>query len=912
MRGLRDQLNGEFSIVECDEEVERDSSEFTEKFNLILSNLEEGVDLIAPDYTVLYQNKFLKDRFGDLVGKKCYLGYVGLKKPCPSCPMRKTVRYRKKFRVENRWKDGRYYEIISIPLEYPDGRVEVLEIVRDITERKKREEKLHKLLEFRNKVLDTALVWITILDRDGNIILHNRGAELISGYSRKEVLGHKKIWEWLYPDPEYRAQVFSDAKRLIEGKPSIHNETTVRCKDGTLKIIRWYDNNIVDEKGEPIGSIAIGIDITEQRKAEEEMRKLLEFRNKILDTATIWICCVDMDWNVILWNRAAELISGYSKEEVLGHKKVWEWLYPDQKYRAKLYEEWKEMIEKVGHSENYETTIRCKDGTLKILSWYEKRMLDENGNPIGNLAIAIDVTEIKKAQEKLRESEERYRNLFENARDPIVVSDLKGKIINVNKVVEEYGVQKEYLIGKNMLNFVPENCRPRLTKELEKIAQGKPVEGEVTLETPKGKRIAEYRSNPVIKGEKIIGIQTILRDITERKEMEEKLREYSEQLEELVQKRTEKLLESETRYSVLVEEASDGVAILQDGKIVFVNKRGSEIIGYSRDELIGLPFMQIVDEKYRKITKERYERRLRGEKVPSTYEIELISKNGEHIPVELSAARIDYQGRPADLIIVRDIRERKQMQEQLLQSERLAAIGKMATMIAHDLRNPLTAIRNASYYLKKVLSKTKNKKIEALREMLEIIEKETIFANNIVSDLLDFSAQRKPQKRKININEMIKNTLDRMKTPENVEVETKFSEEVFAFIDYQQMERVFFNLIKNAFQAMPNGGKLTIETKETDKQIKMIFKDTGVGISKENMAKLFTPFFTTKAKGVGLGLAICKKIIEQHGGKITVKSKLGKGTTFTVIIPKGEEETEVSNDLSVLMARQENEKVKLT
>jgi len=773
----------------------------------------------------------------------------------------------------------------------------------DITELKRKEEELQELFEFRNKVLDTAVVWIDLLDREGNVILWNRAAELISGYSREEVVGHKKIWEWLYPDPKYRAQIFSDAKRLIEGKTSIHNETTIRCKDGTLKIIRWYDNSIVDEKGEPVGSIAIGIDVTEQRKAEEELRRVLEFLNKVLDTAAVWITCVDLDWNVKIWNRAAELISGYSREEVVGHKKIWEWLYPDPEYREKLYAEFLEMIEKVGSSENYETVIRCKDGTLKTLSWYEKGILDENGKPVGNIAIAIDVTEVKKAREKLRESEEKYRNLFENARDVILVSDLKGTVTSVNKAVEEYGFKKEDIVGKNILEFVPEECRPKLLKkELVKIAKGEPVEGEVALVSPKGKRVAEYRSNPIKKGKEVVGAQMILRDITERKEMEEKLRQYSEQLEELVQERTRELLESERRYSVLVEEASDTVAILQDGKIVFVNKKGPEILGYSREEMTGLPFENLVDEKYRQLTRERYERRLRGEKVPSTYEIELVSKNGERVPVELSATRITYQGRPASLILVRDIRERKRMQEQLLKSERLAAIGRMATMVAHDLRNPLTSIRNASYYIKKNLPHTEKEKAEILREMLDIIEQETLFANDIVSDLLDFSTQRRLQKKRRNINEIIKNVLAKTDIPENVKVETKFAEEAVAPVDQQQLERVFLNLVKNAVQAMPKGGKLTIKTRETKKYVKITFKDTGVGIKEEHMPKLFTPFFTTKAKGIGLGLAICKKIVEQHGGKIEVKSKFGKGTTFTVTLPKEESKSEETNTVSLLMA----------
>lgn len=158
-------------------------------------------------------------------------------------------------------------------------------IFRDVTEDKrakgalrKSSEEARSLLEFQNKVIDTAIFWINLLDREGNVTLWNRAAELISGYSREEVVGHKRIWEWLYPDPEYRARIFAHQKKTIEDKESAFQdfETVMRCKDGMTKTISWYSNNIVDEKGEPVGSIAMGTDVTELRDAEEELKAAME------------------------------------------------------------------------------------------------------------------------------------------------------------------------------------------------------------------------------------------------------------------------------------------------------------------------------------------------------------------------------------------------------------------------------------------------------------------------------------------------------------------------------------------------------------------------------------------------------------------------------------------------------------
>jgi PAS domain S-box-containing protein len=501
----------------------------------------------------------------------------------------------------------------------------------------------------------------------------------------------------------------------------------------------------------------------------------------------------------------------------------------------------------------------------------------------------IESSERKQTEEALRESEEKYRSLFENARDVIFTGDLKGSIIDINRFVEEYGFKRDEVVGKNMLKFVSKKYWPRLIKHLTEISQGKLVEGEIEIITPKGKIISEYRSNPIRRGKKVVGFQTILRNITERKKMEEKLRQYSEHLEELVQKRTEELLESEKRYSVLVEEASDGVVILQDEKIAFTNKKGAELIGYSKDELLGVPFEKLVSEKHRLIVKKRYEKRLRGEKLSETLEIELIAKTGEYIPIELTGALVHYQGRPADLIIIRDIRERKQMEEERLKLEKLATIGELATMVAHDLRNPLTSIRNASYYIKNTCPHHAKPECKAALEMFDIIEQGTLFANNIINDLLDFAAKRPLQKEKQDINKIVDGSITISNIPENIKIERKFAKKAIATVDEKQLQRVFLNLTRNAVQAMPNGGKLTIKTSETKDHAEIEFRDTGIGIADENMTKLFTPLFTTKAKGIGMGLAICKKIVEEHDGTIDFESKVGQGTTFTIKLPKKEE-----------------------
>ncbi len=235
-----------------------------------------------------------------------------------------------------------------------------------------------------------------------------------------------------------------------------------------------------------------------------------------------------------------------------------------------------------------------------------------------------------------------------------------------------------------------------------------------------------------------------------------------------------------------------------------------------------------------------------------------------------------------DLVVLRDIRERKALQEQILKTQRLEAIKQFATMVAHDLRNPLAGIRNAAYYIK---MKLKDRGEPTLKEALEIIDREVIFANDIVNDLLDFASEKPLELKESNINEIIEEELLLAQVPENVKIVKKLTPVPKIRVDANRIRRVFKNIIENAIQAMPKGGKLIIHTRRSGNFIEITFRDTGVGISEEDMKKLFTPFFTTKAKGMGIGLTICKKFVEEHGGKIDVQSKKGEGTVFTVKLP---------------------------
>ena len=226
-------------------------------------------------------------------------------------------------------------------------------------------------------------------------------------------------------------------------------------------------------------------------------------------------------------------------------------------------------------------------------------------------------------------------------------------------------------------------------------------------------------------------------------------------------------------------------------------------------------------------------------------------------------------------------------QDQLVRKERLATIGQLSGSVAHDLRSPLGAISNAAYYLRKKISATEfaqsNPKIE---EFIGIIDDEVQYTNQIISDLLGFTRVASPALSECDVAGVIESALAEIETQENVSVEKQFDADLPPVLaDEDQLRRVFGNLAGNSRDAMPKGGDLTITAKQIDGLVEVGFSDTGVGISDEDIGKIFEPLFTTKARGTGLGLSICQLIVSQHQGTIDVTSEPGQGTIFTVRLP---------------------------
>jgi two-component system sporulation sensor kinase A len=377
-----------------------------------------------------------------------------------------------------------------------------------------------------------------------------------------------------------------------------------------------------------------------------------------------------------------------------------------------------------------------------------------------------------------------------------------------------------------------------------------------------------------------------LTKISEQRDAESDVQQYSQHLEELVKETTRRLRETEEILRALSNATPNG-AVLVDmaGNIVECYGGTLRVHRYaSKNELIGKSSLILIAPKDREIaTRAIRSARERG-RGPRRHHYALITKDGCEFPAEVYTEFVrNTAGNPSGFVAIsRDLTEQYEYENRLRKSERMAAIGETAAMVGHDLRNPLQGIAGALDVLKQKWGQTADN--ETL-EMLELIKGALQHADKIVKELLDYSREIHVELTETTPRAVTDAALVQLGVPENVVIKNLARDTPTLQIDEAKMRRVFLNLIANAIDAMPKGGELMISSAVSNEFLEIKFVDTGEGISEKVKQNLWKPLKTTKPKGIGLGLVICKGIVEAHGGSIQVKSTEGKGSTFTIKLP---------------------------
>jgi len=532
---------------------------------------------------------------------------------------------------------------------------------------------------------------------------------------------------------------------------------------------------MVEERTKALDKINSDLEqeIAEHKHAQELLRNERDKAQKYLNVAGVIIVALDADERVMLINKTGCEMLGCSEKEVVGRN--WFDMFIPEDTREEIRANFKELMAgRIEHVESYENTIVSKSGQQRMIAWHNTLLRDEANTIIGSLSSGEDITDRNYAEEARRESDEKYRDLFENANDPIFIVDADLNYIDVNKkAVELFGYSREELLRMNILDVIPPDQRPISEKEFKKLRNKESYDKFIgKIKTIDGRWLdVEISSSPIIKGGKVIG---------------------------------------------------------------------------SRD-------------------------------------------------------------------IVRDITDRKRLEVEFLKREKLESLGVLAGGIAHDFNNLLMGILgNIS------LAKMQAEPASTIYARLAEAEKASLRTRDLTRQLLTFSQGGAPVKETVNVGELIKETAAFSLSGSDVKCVYKIADNLWrAEVDTGQISQVINNLVINADHAMPEGGTITIVcdnvTIEPDnplllragRYVKIVIHDTGTGIREEHLNKIFDPYFTTKQKGSGLGLASAYSIVQRHNGRMTVESTLGSGTTFYVYLPAAQSEnTEVNVKSEMLMMGQ--------
>lgn len=348
------------------------------------------------------------------------------------------------------------------------------------------------------------------------------------------------------------------------------------------------------------------------------------------------------------------------------------------------------------------------------------------------------------------------------------------------------------------------------------------------------------------------------------------------------------LLRDQEIHRGILDSATDAIVTINEDHIIVGYNRGAEkIFGYTREEALGQDLKIIIPPPHKEKHKE-YVRRYLATRTPrfigKHVQLNAQRRDGSEFPMSISFSVAEIRGNLYFTGIVRDITEYKQLEERLIHSERLAAVGNTVSHIAHEIKNPLAIIGGFARQLRKVPALS-----DKDRQKLAIIEEEVARLEGLIAEMRDFVKRAAPKKQAGDLEPLLDEVLALFQPAfeeQHITVRREKAEGLPVLnFDPQQIRQVLINLVKNALEAMPQGGQLTVATRLEGDHVKVNISDTGPGMTPEVKASIFKPYFTTKEKGTGLGLAICRNILEEHGGCLLAESAPGQGSTFTVQIP---------------------------
>ena len=766
----------------------------------------------------------------------------------------------------------------------------------DITERKAVEEALRESEERLNYVLEGSSdgFWDWHIE-SGEVRRNERWAQML-GYSFEDIAFTVPQWADIV-HPEDKDKAWRSITDHLEGRTPQHEyEYRMLTKDGAWKWI--LDRAKVVERdgnGVPIRMAGTHTDITDRKNAEEALRESEEKHRSILASIEEGYYEVDLAGNMTFCNEPLSRMLGYTNEELIGMNNR---EYMDANNAKQVYEAFNRVYRTGKPEGGFGWKLVRKDGTLRNVEASVSLLKDSEGKPCGFRGVVRDVTERQKMEEALRESEERYRAVFDNAGIGIDLLDRDGRILQVNQSLSDMlGYSEEELRQLTFQDITyPEDTEVSKSK-LEAL-----MAGEIDFYRLEKRYLRKDRSvlwadltTSAIRGPKgeHLGTIGVVSDITDRKKVEGALRE------------------SEDLYRTLMTASPDAMFVDVNGSIVYANDSAAKMFDVESPELlIGKSPQDLVHPEELEEVQARIETRYNHRTADSPHEQKFLRSNENVITGEVAAVPTTFQGKPAILVVVRDISERKRFEEFALQSARLKSVADLSSGVAHHFNNLLQIVMASTSLSLADLESGDLSEIKAnLEKMLqaatlgaETVKRLQTFAN-IRADVTE------GESNVFDVSTTARNAADVSQPLWKSDTEKK-GIKIDLHVDLQdgcpvrgqenEMFEVLVNLIRNAGEALPDGGDIEVKAYREADEVIVTVRDTGTGITEEDLPKVFQPFWSSKGVGIGkgMGLAVSHGLVKRHGGSISVESKVGVGTTFTIRLPLAQEQARKSEQPS--------------
>ena len=781
--------------------------------------------------------------------------------------------------------EGRFYRL-RLGMGQSNGRVLNTLLFEDVTEARIAEEHLKRSEKYIRTLVEKAYELIVILEPHGRIHYISPSVENVLGFDSAEVAG-RMIFDFIHREDLPRAnKIF--AALVAEAGGSVSASFRIIDKAGNWRNMEGTGRNLIAEPS--IRGIVINAhDITENLKAERDLREREEWFRLVFDGSRDAIFITGEDSGFVEVNEAAVTLTGYSKPELLKMK------IPDlhDEFDRQAYYKFFDRI-MAGENIISESKIRRKDGS-KVFTEFSNRRIIIRGVPYMH-TIARDVADRKEADQALHESGERYRLLIENAGHPIYMIDFEGTILMLNNLAAGYlEMSPEQVTGRSIWELFHPRLASRHLKDVFQAlsgAGGVDIEYQVRLQ---GKKMwFKVNIQPYGKVDGRAVAQVIAQDITELKQAQGQLRKERDSLEIRLSEGTAALRHSELRLQESLKELTCLFNIRQEfDQEQSIETTLTSCAAHIRKTLhqpenkivgINLDGVQMTTEGWDYLTENYVESLLQIGGVKRGFlRVKALRPHVEFLPFEQDLIR--HAG-----AALSDFIHNRELRAQLIQTEKMAAAGRLAAGVAHEINNPLGAIKNSLYIIKRSIPGN-----HPDYAYFELMNSEIDRVAGIIAQLYNLYKPSSQEVQAVDLQVIVGNVLKMLESQvrrRKIVVQNEIEGSGFSpRLSVNQITQVLYNLILNAVQAMPQGGRLTLGLTKAGGSHELWISDTGPGIPDEVLPHIFEPFFTTKTKGgnpsegMGIGLSLSRSFMEALGGKITVNTKVGWGTTFSLIFP---------------------------